>query len=50
MTVEAKMIEVSEIMDGCAEVHNIAYNNMEEDEAQQEEDDDRFKQEKFNSE
>jgi glucose-6-phosphate isomerase len=35
--VEAKKIEVSEMMDNCAKVHIIAYNNMEEDEAQQEE-------------
>jgi hypothetical protein len=48
--VEAKKIEVSEMMDSCAKVHIIAYNNMEEDEAQQEEDNDSPKQEKANSE
>jgi hypothetical protein len=30
-TLEAKMIDVSEMMGSCAEVHSVADNNMEED-------------------
>jgi hypothetical protein len=50
-TLEAKKINVSETVNTCAKVHNVAYNNMEEDKShREEEDDDSSKREKADSE
>jgi hypothetical protein len=37
MTLEPKKIDISETMDSCAKVHNVADNNIEKDESHQEE-------------